>query len=85
MTGVQSVFIELPFGVMFFRKTDQLFDLYLFAFVCDRKAVVAAKHLVDFACDNPKVGLCQTVFERCESQVEAVLGVSKFPGLHIIA
>ena len=52
VAGVQGVRMDLPLGMMFFGKTDQICDLYLFTFVYNCKSVVATKHLMHFAGDD---------------------------------
>ena len=80
-----QVATNLPFGLMFFGKPDQVFDRDDIAFIGGDLPVVATEHLVDFAGDNAEIGLGETVFEGGESQVEAALVVAEAPGLHVIA
>ena len=63
VAGSQGVFIDLPFGMMLFCKTDQVFDLYLFVIVRNYCTVVAPKHLMDLTGDDSQIcGGC-AVFE----------------------
>ncbi len=77
--------MDLPFGMMFFCKTDHVFDLNLLAVVGNRKAVVTPEHLVDQAGDDSQIGLRGAVFEGREGQVETTFGVGEFPRLHVVA
>src|SRR3990172_3610478 len=71
--------------MMFFGKTDQVIDQDNITFICNYVAVITTEHLVDFAVDEAKAGLSETVFEGREGQVEATLVITEAPGFHVIA
>ena len=83
--GVHRVRMELPLGMMFFCKADQVLNLDFLTIIGNHCAVVTSEHLVDEAGDDSQIRLRQTILERSEDQVEAAFAVGEFPGFHVIA
>ena len=71
--------------MVFLGKANQVFDLDRLALISNERSVIPAKHLVHLAGNDAQVGLGQPVFKRGKHQVETVLLVGKFPGMHVIA